>query len=224
LSTSSKVARGIAVTALTAAGAMSLTVPQAMAADRPMQSESSSVALATYKSFGRLGPLTDLAIERLRVSDDVAASKFGTDSPIENPVREQQVLDQVRKQADALGLDPNAAAAFFRDQITASKEVQKGLFAHWTAHPDEAPTTRPDLEQIRTQLDQLTVALLHELKATVAVRNESPSCAIQLTLAAGSGVALNRLDTLHREALGTAVHSVCTTSTLGLPSALGGQQ
>jgi chorismate mutase len=154
----------------------------------------------------------------------VAASKFGTDSPIENPVREQQVLDQVRKQADALGLDPTVAVAFFRDQITASKEVQKGLFTHWTAHPDEAPTTRPDLEQIRTQLDQLTVALLQELKATVAVRNESASCTIQLTLAAGSGVVLNGLDTLHRRALGTAVRSVCTTSALGLPSSLGGRR
>ena len=212
MSMSSKVARGIAVTALTATGAMSLTVPQAMAADVPLQSQYSSATLATYKSFGRLGPLTDLVITRLRVSDDVAASKFGTDSPIENPVREQQVLDQVRTQADALGLDPDAATAFFRDQITASKEVQTGLFARWTAQPDEAPTTRPDLEQIRTQLDQLTVALLQQLKATVDVRNEPTSCTVQLALAAGSGVVLNGLDTLHRRALGTATRSVCTAS------------
>ena len=39
-----------------------------------------------------------------------------------------------------------------------------------TAHPDEAPTTRPDLGQIRTELDRLTTALLGELKSTVDVR------------------------------------------------------
>jgi chorismate mutase len=209
----SKVVRGIAVTALAAAGTMSLTVPQAMAAEASPQAGSSTGGLATHGSFGRLGPLTDHIIKRLQVSDDVAASKFGTDSPIENPVREQQVLDQVRTQAIALGLDPTVATAFFRDQITASKEVQKGLFARWTAHPDEAPTSRPDLEQIRTQLDQLTVSLLQDLKATVAVRDDSPSCGIQLALAASSGVILNGLDRLHRGALATAVHSVCISPT-----------
>ncbi|MBB2939852.1 chorismate mutase [Amycolatopsis bartoniae] len=207
LSTSRKMARGVAVTALTVAGTMSVTVPAAVAAQAPVKSESAPVA---NEAFGRLGPLTDLVVERLRVSDDVAASKFGTGSPIDDPAREQQVLDQVRGQATALGLDPEVAAAFFRDQITASKVVQRGLFDRWTAHPDEAPTTRPDLGQIRTRLDQLTTALLGQLQATVDVRADSRSCTVQLTLAAGSAVVLDRLDALHRRALGTAVHSVCT--------------
>lgn len=125
---------------------------------------------APHKTSGRLGALTDLVVERLRVSDDVAAAKFGTGSPIDDPAREQQVLDQVRQQAVALGLDPEQAAAFFRDQITASKVVQRGLFARWTVHPDETPTTRPDLGEIRTRLDRLTTDLLSELKDTVDVR------------------------------------------------------
>ncbi|GAA1560079.1 chorismate mutase [Kribbella lupini] len=212
MKTSSKVARGIAVTAVAAAGGMSLTVPSAMAAEVPQTSLSSISALGPHESFGRLGPLTDLVIERLLVSDDVAASKFGTDSPIENPVREQQVLDQVRAQADALGLDPDDAVAFFRDQITASKEVQTGLFARWTAHPDQAPTTRPDLEQIRLRLDQLTTALLQQLAATVDVRDKPIACTVHLALAVGSGTVLEGLNTLHRQALGTAVRSVCTAA------------
>ncbi|WP_236795039.1 chorismate mutase [Amycolatopsis sp. GM8] len=207
LSKSSKIAGGIVVSALTVAATMSLGVPQAMAAGAPAKAENATVA--TSKSIGSLGALTDLVIERLRVSDDVAASKFGTDSPIDDPAREQQVLDQVRTQATALGLDPDAAAAFFRDQITASKVVQRGLFARWTAHPDEAPTTRPDLGQIRTRLDQLTTALLQELKSTVDVRGEPVSCTIHLALATGSAVLLDKLDALHRQALHTAVHAVC---------------
>ncbi|MFD6288465.1 chorismate mutase [Streptomyces sp. NPDC060205] len=161
------------------------------------------------ESLGRLGPLTDLIIERLQIGDDVAASKFGTDSPIEDPVREQQVLEQVRVKAEALGVNPDAAVAFFQDQITASKIVQRGLFARWTAHPEEAPTTRPDLGPIRERLDQLTTELLRELKGTEQLRDKPVACAVQLSLAAGSGAALERLDALHRQALRTGTHSVC---------------
>lgn len=203
-----KTVRGTAVTALLMV-ATSLTASQAIATDVEMHVKSSRNAIETTKSLGRLGSLTDLVIERLQVSDDVAASKFGTDSPIDDPAREQQVLEQVREQAGALGLNPDRAVAFFQDQITASKAVQKGLFARWTAHPDEAPTERPDLDQIRTRLDQLTTDLLHELKATEKLRNKPIDCTVQLALAVGSGSTMERLDPLHRQALNTATHSVC---------------
>ncbi|KAA9156020.1 chorismate mutase [Amycolatopsis acidicola] len=176
-----------------------------------MNSGSSRETPAAGSSFGRLGALTGLVVERLRVSDDVAAAKFGTGSPIDDPAREQQVLDHVRDQATALGLAPAATAAFFQDQITASKVVQKGLFARWTAHPGEAPATRPDLGQIRTRLDQLTTGMLQQLKATVDVRAE-PGCTVQLILATTSATVLQRLDALHRRALGTAARSVCASS------------
>ena len=199
-----KTARGIAIAALTVAGSVAATAAPATAAPAPALS-----APAASHGFGRLGPLVDLVVERLQVSDDVAAAKFGTTSPIDDPAREQQVLDQVRKQAAALGLAPEAAAVFFRDQITASKVVQRGLFARWTAHPDQAPTTRPDLGQIRVRLDRLTTELLQQLKSTVDIRRASWPCTVQLAVAAGSATVLDRLDGLHRRALGTAVQSVC---------------
>jgi chorismate mutase-like protein len=203
-----KIVRGTAVTALLVATS-SLTASQAMATDVEMHVKSSSNAVETTKPLGRLGSLTDLVIERLQVSDDVAGSKFGTDSPIDDPAREQQVLEQVRAQARALGLNADTAVAFFQDQITASKVVQKGLFARWTAHPDEAPAERPNLGQIRMRLDQLTTDLLQELKVTAKLRNKPIDCAVQLPLAAGSGSILERLDRLHRQALKTATRSVC---------------
>ncbi|WPB94328.1 chorismate mutase [Streptomyces malaysiensis] len=203
-----RTARRTSVVALLAA-AISLTASQAMAADVETNAASSNSAVKTAKPLGRLGSLTDLTIDRLLVSDDVAASKFGTDSPIDDPAREQQVLEQVQEQADALGLNPDTAVAFFQDQITASKTVQRGLFARWTAHPDEAPTERPDLGQIRTRLDQLTKDLLQELKATEGLRAKPIACAAQLALATGTGTILERLDTLHRQVLRTATHSVC---------------
>lgn len=189
-----------------------LTVPQATA--EPGRADAGSVSGGTVgrtEALGRLGPLTDLVIDRIRVSDDVAASKFGTDSPIEDPAREEQVLEQVRTQAEAAGVNPDAAVVFFRDQITASKVVQRGLFTRWTAHPEEAPTTRPDLGQIRERLDELTTDLLQELKDTQQLRNRPLTCTVQLALAGGSGAVLEGLDALHRQALTTATHSVCRT-------------
>ncbi|MGC5562173.1 chorismate mutase [Streptomyces sp. FR-108] len=186
-----------------------LTAPQALATTTPVHADSSRDAVGAAESLGRLGPLTDLIIERLQIGDDVAAAKFGTDSPIEDPVREQQVLEQVRAKAEALGVNPDAAAAFFQDQITASKIVQKGLFARWTAHPEEAPATRPDLGPIRERLDQLTTELLRELKGTEQLRDRPVPCAVHLSLAAGSGAVAERLDALHRQALRTGTHSVC---------------
>ncbi|MCQ4209976.1 chorismate mutase [Streptomyces longispororuber] len=180
-----------------------------MATDARTGTELSSSTVGTVKPLGRLGALTDLVIERLRVSDHVAESKFGTDSPIDDPAREEQVLAQVREKASGAGVDPEAAVAFFRDQITASKVVQKGLFARWTAHPEEAPTTRPDLGQIREQLDRLTTDLIQELKSTEELRDKPVACTVQLALAAGSGAVREQLDTLHRQALRTATDSVC---------------
>lgn len=185
--------------------ATALTTPQATAA------EAVTSTVETTRAIGSLGPLTDLVIQRLLVSDEVAASKFGADSPLEDPVREQQVLDQVRAKAAAVGLAPDAAVAFFRDQITASKIVQSGLFAFWTANPDQAPTTRPDLTRIRQQLDRLTTNLLAELKTTQHLRAEPIPCAVDRVLANTSGSALHRLDDLHRQALRTATQSVCRT-------------
>ncbi|WP_433340113.1 chorismate mutase [Streptomyces sp. CA-253872] len=167
---------------------------------------------------GRLGPLTGLVVERLRVSDDVAASKYATGSPVDDPAREAQVLRQVREQAAAAGGDPDAAAAFFRDQIAASKTVQKGLLARWTARPAEAPRTQPDLGRTRARLDALTTALLQQLTNTEQERRNPATCAARLALATASGKALLRLDPLHGRALGTATQSVCRPGTPGEPA------
>src|SRR3982074_1286456 len=76
-------------------------ITSAMAAPRQV---SALVARTSneVQSLGRLGPLTDLAIQRLLVGDQVAASKFGTNTPIDDPVREQQELTKVRQDAVAM--------------------------------------------------------------------------------------------------------------------------
>ncbi|MFD7307798.1 gamma subclass chorismate mutase AroQ [Promicromonospora sp. NPDC059942] len=148
--------------------------------------------------------LTDLVVERLLLADGVAVSKFLTGSPVDDPAREERVLEDVRNRAGTVGLDPDAAVAFFRDQFDASKVVQAGLFARWAADPDGVPTTRPDLDRIRDRIDLLTARLLQALGTaerpvrTSAVRTEG--------LAETSHP--DRLDALHRHALQIATRSV----------------
>ncbi len=164
---------------------------------------------ATHARAG-LGQLTGLVADRLEVGDLVAASKFGTDKPIDDPAREQVVLDQARASAIQLGIDPDETVVFFRDQIEASKVVQRGLFARWTAHPAEAPATRPDLNEIRATLDKLSTDLLQALRSTTYVRHAGLRCTVELTANSILTTAEHRLDHLHRKAFQGAVADVCS--------------
>jgi chorismate mutase len=173
-----------------------------------------AVALALATSFtpvGPLGELTDLAVQRVQVADLVAAAKFGTPQPIDDPAREQQVLDTVRTKATGLGLDPENAASFFRAQIEANKLVQRGLYARWTEHPEEVPSTRPDLgTEVRPILDRLTTDILAELKDTEQIRRPTLRCEIHATIAERSAAVLHHLDRLHGNALAEAMRTVCS--------------
>jgi chorismate mutase len=155
--------------------------------------------------------LTDLAVQRILLSDKVAAAKFGTGRPIDDPARERQVLDQVTTLSTGMGLDPAAGTRFFRDQIDASKVVQHGLYALWTTRPKLRPADRPDLTtEVRPQLDKITTEVLEQLKATADIRGANRACDIQLSGAAISAAQHGHLDRLHRDALNVALRSVCT--------------
>lgn len=166
-------------------------------------------ASATAVRASGLGSLTELFAERLLLADKVAAAKYGTESPIDDPVRERQILDDVAARAAGLGLDPDSVTAVFRDQIEANKLVQRGLYARWDAHPDERPTERPDLaKEVRPALDLITTRLLAALQKTVPVRADA-SCGPRLYAAATLSAYGHRLDVLHLKGLGRALPSVC---------------
>jgi chorismate mutase len=159
-----------------------------------------------------LTSVTDLLAQRLLLADKVAAAKYGTDTPIDDPVREAQILDDVRARATGLGLDPDAVAAVFRDQIEANKLVQRALYVRWDAHPGERPTERPDLaKEVRPALDRITTGLLAALRETERART-LPSCGPRLATSAGWSAYTHRLDAPHLEGLGRALPSVCAGS------------
>lgn len=47
-----------------------------------------------------------------------------------------------------LAIDPAVSIEVFTDQIEANKAVQYALYSHWSAHPDQVPTTRSDLGRV----------------------------------------------------------------------------
>jgi chorismate mutase len=157
-----------------------------------------------------LGRLTELAVQRIEISGEVAAAKYGTGTPIDDPVREREQLDRVRRDAVAMGLAPAATVMFFRAQIAASKIVQAGLFRRWAAHPGQAPAVRPVLSRIRVRLDRLTKEMLQELKATQVIRRDARRCHGELSRLARE--ADDGLDRLQRKALATALGAVCANN------------
>lgn len=152
--------------------------------------------------------LTDVTAQRVLLADTVAAAKWGTDAPINDPAREQVVLDAAAARSVPLGVDPAVARAVFTDQIEANKTVQSGLYSQWRAQPRQAPTARPALGEIRPVLDRITDQLLAELKATQQLRAQ-PTCAAELTGARHRVERARHLDPLHAGALARALISIC---------------
>ncbi|MEV0698786.1 chorismate mutase [Saccharopolyspora sp. NPDC050389] len=172
------------------------------------------VALASPAYAGEresLDPLLRSAAERVTTSDQVAAAKWGTGQAIDDPVREQQVLDVVARKSLELGIDPEESKRVFRDQIEASKLVQRALHERWAANPGERPVERPDLGEIRPIIDRLNDEILLELRDTRQLRDR-PSCDGHLTSAFHHTSADLRLNGLHRLGLVRAVPSICTGS------------
>jgi chorismate mutase len=163
-------------------------------------------------SAGALGPLTDIAVQRILLGDKVAEAKFGTDQPIDDPAREQQELDAVAAMASREGVDPDASVRFFRAQIEANKVVQRGLYDLWTRHPELRPSERPDLAtEVRPALDQITTEIIQQLKATQDVRVAAGCRGLLLDAKLSAEVRFG-LDALHRKALTVALRPVCASS------------
>ncbi|MGJ5752993.1 chorismate mutase [Streptomyces puniciscabiei] len=194
-----------AAVVLTATGT-AVAVPASGTA--PARSQASAVARSSAPDPTALHPVVELSAERLATADLVAAAKWGTDSPIDDPAREQQVLDSVAAQAVQLGADPDEVRAIFRDQIEANKLVQRALFQRWTDHPEQAPTTRPDLSVIRKEINRINTALVQAIAGTAAER-EAPVCLPELVLSAVQVHRDKGLDHLHTKALARSLRSVC---------------
>jgi chorismate mutase len=113
-----------------------------------------------------LSDLTELIDARLQLMAEVAKSKWNSHGAIEDPVREQKVLDDVRQKAEQAGLPPLWVEHFFREQIEAAKLIQYQLLWKWKQENHGPFADAPDLvTQVRPKLDDLSAKMMVSLQA-----------------------------------------------------------
>jgi chorismate mutase len=107
--------------------------------------------------------LLQLIDQRLDVAPMVAKAKWNSGGAVNDPPREQLILDAVT--AEASGLDAVFVRRFFQAQFDASKALQLGLHAQWRQQGAGKFNDAPDLgRDVRPLLDQLTPQLIATLR------------------------------------------------------------
>lgn len=105
-----------------------------------------------------------LMIERLALMEPVGQWKKHYRLPIQDPIREQQVLDATVQDAQRLGLEPQAARRLFALQIELAKAIQQRVFES----SDPVPSSLRDLNSdLRPALDRIGRELLVALYLAV---------------------------------------------------------
>lgn len=155
-----------------------------------------------------LVPLVDAAAQRLQVAEPVAASKFQLGGPIQDPEREQKVLDAVARDATNHNIDPGYVTTVFRDQIDATVAIQYTRLAQWTFDPASAPIDAPDLASSRATIDGLNRTMVAEIADEWDVLR-SPMCAAQLDTAKAIVSQARAMDPLYRQAIDFATRNYC---------------
>lgn len=152
-----------------------------------------------------LSVLVDAAAQRLQTADPVAASKYNTGEPVDDPRREHHVLNSVTLAAAAKDIDTAYVRGIFRDQIDATNAIQHARFAEWKLDPDSAPTTAPDLRAVRAVIDRLDQIMVDEIATHWEVLH-SPTCDEDVNSAIAAVVTTRELDDFSRRALIYATH------------------
>ncbi|MFJ2091008.1 gamma subclass chorismate mutase AroQ [Streptomyces sp. NPDC087901] len=198
------------LTAGAVAAAVFLAGTNAAAAPSPV----APVAGASRSGYDRLHLLADLSAQRLATAALVAAAKWGTGRPIDDPARERQVLDAVARQAREAGGEPGETVRIFHEQIEANKRVQRAMHSRWDTDPSEAPMLRPDLTEVREEINRVNGELVRAIADSVSVRTGA-SCDGILTAAEVIVRRHRGLDRLHTTALTHALASVCASASVG---------
>ncbi|MEE6165703.1 MULTISPECIES: chorismate mutase [unclassified Mycolicibacterium] len=152
--------------------------------------------------------LIDAAAQRLQTADAVAAYKYRSGGAVDDPKREQQVIDAVTAAAAAAHIDPGYVGNVFRNQIDATSSVEYTRFAQWKIDPGAVPAEAPDLSETRTTIDRLNQTMVREMAAQWDDLH-SPSCAADRDAALSAVTASRALDPVYQSALAYATHAYC---------------
>ena len=169
-------------------------------------------AMWGQSAIDRLQPLVETSARRLVLAEQVALAKWDGRSPVEDPIREAQVITAAAKEGELKGLNRTFVSNFFAAQIEANKLVQYSLLAAWH-RAGGAPKHRPVslTEDIRPQLDQIEAAFIAELVDTEDIR-PSVSCQDATAKAVAKYLVHRPLGSLLAVALDRAMEANCSTA------------
>jgi chorismate mutase len=158
-----------------------------------------------------LDRLVELVIQRLALAQDVAAVKIRQRRPIDDPVRELEILESAARALNAPRSGRRLGIQFVRDQIEASKVIQRGLHHRWYRHPEEVPAADPDLgAEVRPELDRITAQIIRQINCLNQVPCFADGDITDLVDKRFSATEPGRqLPGLHRDAAVFALRSLC---------------
>jgi chorismate mutase len=162
-----------------------------------------------------LAKLIELVVQRLALAHEVAAVKYVNGQPIDDRVREGEILQAIASAPEASGPYQRTATQFFRDQIEANKVIQRGLHHRWHAHPEEAQPAYSSLaSEVRPKLDGISRQILLQLASVAEMPQVSFGDVADLVdRQLSAEVSARQLPRLHRAAALFAMRSLCTEST-----------
>lgn len=112
-----------------------------------------------------LDSLAELTVRRLALSQDVAAAKFIGGQRVDDSLRELRVVEAAGCALNGIGTLRYVGLRFARDQIEASRFVQRELHHRWYSHPAEVPVVARDLiGEVRPDLDRVTAQLMRQFR------------------------------------------------------------
>jgi cyclohexadienyl dehydratase len=115
--------------------------------------------------------LAQAVADRLDLMRDVAAAKWISGAPIQDPVREAAVLKRVAERARMFGLDADATQLFFDTQIRIARDIQQQWHARWRAAGHCAPCDQPaPLQAVRERIDAANEQQLAALYVAAPLR------------------------------------------------------
>jgi chorismate mutase len=156
---------------------------------------------SAYAETDSLPSLVQTSAERLQLAQKVALAKWDSGGSVEDPVREEQVIQNAVKEGETRGLNPAQVRDFFRAQIEANKVIQYSLLSDWLRAGEAPPHGHIDLvKEIRPQLDEIQNQLIDELAASLTVRS-SKTCHVNVAQAVGKYLDAHNLQANSRDAV-----------------------
>lgn len=107
--------------------------------------------------------VVDLMQQRLKLMKDVAAAKWQAKQTDPDAKREAELLDQLVKQGEKIGLPADMVRVFFSAQFDAAKQLQQSHFDRFKQDKIELKNALDLQKDLRPKLDQVSQDLLAEL-------------------------------------------------------------